>query len=670
MIDRTEWETAKRLFAELPAHERKPGKKIKRGTVGNLSHSFLLTEGGILLGLANKAEGILGRGGRGRVKLAEDENGNLIALKRLGKPLGSQFSFELYEMEMAFDVGVAIEPKPTYREVRDTTKIYLPLLYLGKPLSLLLEKDNWTDDEACRVAIQLALVIDDLHTGKLSKTGQKHEHNDLKPANITIDHEGNPHLIDFGQDGARTAGYSDRFYGVSRDLWSYLRIVFQKDDWGKIAILSNYLVHQHPDLLTLIDTTEGGDLPPQASFLEIAKTLTRIRCNLDPSYQLNDAEAIRDANTQYEATLTRINGDSGLEATLTSAMEQFKTDFRAFVRIFDEGHTIRGKKQIAEVEQEKIKWLKQLDTIGRPIVSILNSQDNQTRKSKCLNKYYALRSKIEDIAAQEIYSINAYRRSAAKAQDCIQAINLGEIQAFTTYTELREYTLENWANFKTLERRTIYVDNVSALEEKRNIWVSAVLNKALAMSDVSEETMRIYGKLDYSDKHIQQALVYLICAIQNSAGASLFYDCSEIMQSERPEEMLSLIKQMQEQIKKLQQLNTTTQPVLEAAKVVAEPAPVNSSEPLNKPLPPKESNSSYNLALRILSGFSTALGIAAVTLAFAVLNVVTGGIPGIVLCTIGVGLVAAGTFGFFQSRTGSKLNSNPLSSSEVISCPA
>ncbi len=56
------------------------------------------------------------------------------------------------------------------------------------------------------------------------------------------------------------------------------------------------------------------------------------------------------------------------------------------------------------------------------------------------------------------------------------------------------------------------------------------------------------------------------------------------------------------------------------------------------------------ISMRILSGFITALGLAAVAIAFLVLNAATFGIPGIVVAGIGIGL-ALGGIGLFATTT-------------------
>ncbi len=135
----SEWRAAKRLFADFQDAERTPGKKIKRGTDGNLPHSFLFTKGNRLLALANKSDGNLGKGGHGRVKLAEDEEGNLYALKIMPVPKPSYHGIE-GEMSKAYDQGASQEATATYRTSGDRWKAYLPLIYLGRPSSCLISK--------------------------------------------------------------------------------------------------------------------------------------------------------------------------------------------------------------------------------------------------------------------------------------------------------------------------------------------------------------------------------------------------------------------------------------------------------------------------------------------------------------------------------------------------
>lgn len=116
-----EWARAKSALA--PNGVLHPnGTKLRRKDSG-LSHSFIVIDGKIL---AMAGQGVyLGQGAEGRVKLSEDEEGGIYALK-IGNALLAE------ESDIATDLGKAIphgsRPTPKGR------KYYLPYFYLGKPL--------------------------------------------------------------------------------------------------------------------------------------------------------------------------------------------------------------------------------------------------------------------------------------------------------------------------------------------------------------------------------------------------------------------------------------------------------------------------------------------------------------------------------------------------------
>lgn len=181
-----EWARAKSALA--PNGVLHPnGTKLRRKDSG-LSHSFIVIDGKIL---AMAGQGVyLGQGAEGRVKLSEDEEGGIYALK-IGNALLAE------ESDIATDLGKAIphgsRPTPEGR------KYYLPYFYLGKPLKPYLFENKLDHDQFYNVIIKVFLAFHDLHQGKLSKTNTKYRHYDPHFGNITLNEEtGDIHLIDLG----------------------------------------------------------------------------------------------------------------------------------------------------------------------------------------------------------------------------------------------------------------------------------------------------------------------------------------------------------------------------------------------------------------------------------------------------------------------------------------
>jgi hypothetical protein len=96
------------------------------------------------------------------------------------------------EIEISKDVNLA------YGSAKRGVKTYLPTRFLGQTLNNRL-KQSLTLQEALDLSIKLCNLLDDLHSGRLSKTQQSYVHGDLNLHNVVIDSDLNLHLIDFGR---------------------------------------------------------------------------------------------------------------------------------------------------------------------------------------------------------------------------------------------------------------------------------------------------------------------------------------------------------------------------------------------------------------------------------------------------------------------------------------
>ncbi|MBA2651986.1 MAG: hypothetical protein H0U73_06960 [Tatlockia sp.] len=525
MIHKSEWQIARQLFNLIP--EKRPGEYIKNGTEANLEHKFLFTQGKILLGIANKKNGILNKKSSRKVVLAEDEQGNCYVLKSFNNPRDLPSS----EYEIAFDVGVTNEPGLTIRQSNSKRKIYLPLIYLGKSLPIYLKENNLSDDEALRLAILLALQIEDLHTGKLSKTGQKWFHCDIKPLNVTVDERGVPRLVDFGyyDDFATTRGYSNVYQGLAEksDLFSYIRTIFApvalryENDWAQ-TILSDYFVRQYPQLIELLDTTDSK-LHPKASLLEIARILTRIRCQIDESVPLDTTEAIRQANKQFESSIAPMHSFLKLEETV----QCFQNEIRTLANLRD----LSKLNFHEEVEEATKEFTKQLEDLAQPIFSLFTQLDNQSRKSQCLKNYYLYQHEIKVTSADKINEIKHKKWLADRAAKKIDKINLHSIEKCSNLDELQQLVKKEWKYFETAAEYEIYMINFSAINEKHIFWKKTVLAKIVELGLAEETTRSNYEKLDYADE-LNQAI--LIEGLYILPATSLLHSCIPILHELEP----------------------------------------------------------------------------------------------------------------------------------------
>lgn len=238
-----EFETAGNYFSD-----KKPGAKLKRNLAPQtslLAHSFLL--------LPHTTIALDGRNqylydaGNTRVKLAEDESGSLYAVKIIQ----DEKNHKTYENEfkIAEDVGAAV-----YAFTRSSQKkYYIVYNYYGQSLYYYLNFNLLSRSQQFDLAISLTLSLYNLHNGGCSKQGRGYVHYDIKPENVTLDQNGDVHLIDFG--------HSEEFSSIDRDKFkgSYLYIPYNHGNTSKEShdMFSLLRTLYMPNRYVTYDQTEG-----------------------------------------------------------------------------------------------------------------------------------------------------------------------------------------------------------------------------------------------------------------------------------------------------------------------------------------------------------------------------------------------------------------------------
>ncbi|OAJ34146.1 protein kinase domain-containing protein [Piscirickettsia salmonis] len=159
-----------------------------------LRHSFMRISGKIYA-FAGKGE-LLGQGTFGKVKLVENEQGDLYAMKVI--PLEQ---VKEQELEVLEDLSLLkghvrrVTFVENEKEKIKEKKQYILLDYLGDSLT---KVKLHSDQEKLGVGIQIIDAVHQLHSGVASRSGSRVYHNDIKPENIVIDERGKASLIDFG----------------------------------------------------------------------------------------------------------------------------------------------------------------------------------------------------------------------------------------------------------------------------------------------------------------------------------------------------------------------------------------------------------------------------------------------------------------------------------------
>lgn len=161
---------------------------------------------------------------------------------------------------------------------KSAKKVYLPYVYLGRPLDKYLSDPKWikaTREERFELAIKIALAVHAFHSGQQSKTNTRYYHGDLALRNMTIDNQGQVHLIDVGYTSKLdiNSSVSDE---VDALLVGILRKVFTSKIYNSNKELK-FLLLRTPE-----ESDQLDDLPPPpSSAFEVALELECIKVNFD-----------------------------------------------------------------------------------------------------------------------------------------------------------------------------------------------------------------------------------------------------------------------------------------------------------------------------------------------------------------------------------------------------
>lgn len=295
------------------------GSKLRREDSG-LEHSFVVVGGKIL---AMSGKGVyLGSGGVGVVKIAEDQQGKMYALKIVVEEKRNEFSPR--EGRIAFELGVALPE--TSRMSKTTLKYYIAYEYLGISLRSYLNDNPLTEDKSYELGIKITLALHAFHVGKKSKlSGTRYTHQDVHFKNFTIDDLGNVHVIDFGS--------SSSFHrnGVLSYLLQYRETISfsqkQEDDLKRLKrhlslssntnVFSQEMLANNQKLLHLFSTSNSIH-----SALELATKLTFLRFRLDELPLYNQI----DSNPEVEALILQLNNRAEQIHGIYSIFDRLKSE--------------------------------------------------------------------------------------------------------------------------------------------------------------------------------------------------------------------------------------------------------------------------------------------------------------------------------------------------------
>ena len=199
-----------------------PEEQKWRGKTNGLGTSYYKTAGNSIFKITSKRQmPIIGNGAYGRIKHSEPDQTVVKICETEDPKVLAKF---ITESQIAIDLNLAnsdILIREKQIGHKKLTKTYQRMYYKGINLHHIIREERTKalaqparysprllqDREIAR-SIDLCILVNQLHTGQLSKTGTCYTHRDIKPANITIDSSGKMHLVDLGACVPTTAGYS------------------------------------------------------------------------------------------------------------------------------------------------------------------------------------------------------------------------------------------------------------------------------------------------------------------------------------------------------------------------------------------------------------------------------------------------------------------------------
>lgn len=252
-----EWDVANHILTNAcdgtkikRSHQKRPLGYFDPSQPGSrvyLSHSFIKV-GNKILAMAGQGH-YLGAGAYGKVKLAEDQQGNLYVLK-IGHSL---YDIDELEGEITKDVNIFRGEAERWNSSGKFKKV-IALSYLGTSL----DKIKFEKRAGEKIAFLALNELLKLHKGELSQGGSKYIHADLKLDNLSLSPDGQRvHLLDYGLSipasnavfGLRLAHegtiIDDRYYQYAPETrygkceFSYLSDIFSLGDALKSLLMSD-----------------------------------------------------------------------------------------------------------------------------------------------------------------------------------------------------------------------------------------------------------------------------------------------------------------------------------------------------------------------------------------------------------------------------------------------
>ncbi|MCF6777791.1 protein kinase [Thiotrichales bacterium 19X7-9] len=204
-----EWRVALSYLAKAPN-----GTKIKRARHKspidytdpetqekvNISHSFIKVNDQIYV-MAGEGK-YLGEGGYGKVKLCENKNGNIFALK-IDHPITDHIRRQRVALRQKKERDIMQDVGIFHGYATIGMKGYSVIEYLGENL----DQQQYDLLESQLIGFKCISEVSRLHNGDISYSNTHWLHRDIKPENFVKDENGDVRLIDFGM-GTEAGDYA------------------------------------------------------------------------------------------------------------------------------------------------------------------------------------------------------------------------------------------------------------------------------------------------------------------------------------------------------------------------------------------------------------------------------------------------------------------------------
>ncbi len=471
------------------AHEKLDGKpigsKYRHKSPDGVTHSFLVIASRDPNGLEiskiiamSRKRGILGAGAFGTVRIAEDEQGKLYAVKKI---VGRQNEAKNRALEDEGRIAHELNKSESPVKRLDKMRSYVPYFYLGPDLNKYLETHRLTQKQQYRLAKKIVTAVRDLHSMGFA-------HRDLKPGNITVAPDGQVHLIDYGLVAAAN-GKDPVFQGTAKympvvhpynakverkllDLFAILRTLYLSPVFmcweGKeekfrnkntLSVFTDKVVRDNSVLKFLLDTRDGAVKHYSAdTVLKVLNTLSSQNQNKQSANKIQMVESVLKVLSMFQGFIKYEHLNQDERVAVTNLVRDIESSLIRYLAGENEA--------IAKVNRDTVRIEETMKDVHPVLLQLERLQEcknynnlNQVNQSAVDSLITELESRMSHYLAGDDQAFKDVKRDTQQLEKRINEAQLLQLQL---------QMLQECKNCNNLnqENRVAVTDIVEAIESR------------------------------------------------------------------------------------------------------------------------------------------------------------------------------------------------------------